>query len=127
MMVEIKNRLETSLRLTFPIEMLMRDVSIQTVSDFVFGKLAAGAEEDAPRVQAPPLEDPVALRLEIREGMREIPQFYARADDQRGRRVLIGGRWRCNFASCNYLGFDLEPESMSAIPAAVARWGTHPS
>src|SRR6516165_3844102 len=127
MMVEIKNRLETSLRLTFPIEMLMRDVSIQTVSDFVFGKLAAGAEEDAPRVQAPPLEDPVALRLEIREGMREIPQFYARADDQRGRRVLIGGRWRSDFASCNYLGFDLEPEIMSAIPAAVERWGTHPS
>jgi 7-keto-8-aminopelargonate synthetase-like enzyme len=59
--------------------------------------------------------------------MREIPQFYAVADDQRGRQLLIGGRWRCDFASCNYLGFDLEPEIMAAIPAAVERWGTHPS
>jgi 7-keto-8-aminopelargonate synthetase-like enzyme len=40
---------------------------------------------------------------------------------------LIGGRWRCDFASCNYLGFDLEPEIMSEIGPAVARWGAHPS
>jgi 7-keto-8-aminopelargonate synthetase-like enzyme/acyl carrier protein len=126
MMVEIKNRLERSLRLTFPVELLLRNVSIQSVSDFVLGNLAA-AVEDMPPGKAPPAEDPVALRLEIREGLREIPQFYAEADDQRGRQVLIGGRWRCDFASCNYLGFDLEPEIMSAIPAAVERWGTHPS
>ena len=129
MMVEIKNRLEGSLRLTFPIELLMRDVSVRSVSEFVLGKLAvASAAEEAPSPeQAPPSEDPMAIRLEIMEGLKEIPQFYTTADDQRGRQVHIGGRWRCDFASCNYLGFDLEPEIMSAIPEAVARWGTHPS
>ena len=40
MMVEIKNRLEGSLHLTFPIELLMRDVSIQSVTEFVLDKLA---------------------------------------------------------------------------------------
>jgi 7-keto-8-aminopelargonate synthetase-like enzyme len=74
-----------------------------------------------------PPEDAVAIRSELREQSREIPQFYAQADDQRRRQVLIGGRWRCDFASCNYLGYDLEPEISSAIPSAVARWGTHPS
>jgi myxalamid-type polyketide synthase MxaB len=127
MMVEIKNRLEASLHLTFPVELLLRNVSIQSISDFVLGKLAAAPEEDTKTGKAPPTDDPVALRREIRESLREIPQFYAEAEDQRGRQVLIGGRWRCDFASCNYLGFDLEPEIMSAIPAAVERWGTHPS
>jgi 7-keto-8-aminopelargonate synthetase-like enzyme len=127
MMVEIKNRLESSLRLMFPIELLTRDVSIQSVSDFVLGRLAVAAMGAAPPVQSPPDEDPVGIRVEIREGMREIPQFYAEADDQRGRQVLIDGRWRCDFASCNYLAFDLEPEIRSAIPGSVERWGTHPS
>src|SRR5262249_22247804 len=83
MMVEIKNRLERSLRLTFPVELLIRNVSIQSVSDFVLGKLADAAVEDTPPGHSAPPEDPVALRFEIREGMREIPQFYAQADDQR--------------------------------------------
>jgi myxalamid-type polyketide synthase MxaB len=127
MMVEIKNRLESSLHLSFPVELLMRDVTILSISDFVLGKLEAGVLEDTAPGQAPPSEDGPALRFEMRRGMLEIPQFYAEADDQRGRQVLIGGRWRCDFASCNYLGFDLEPEIMSAIEPAVQRWGTHPS
>ena len=86
MMVEIKNRLESSLRLTFPIELLMRDVSIQSLADFVFGKLAVAAVEAAPPAPSPPPEDPVAIRFEIREGLREIPQFYAVGDDQRADR-----------------------------------------
>ncbi|MEO1060920.1 MAG: aminotransferase class I/II-fold pyridoxal phosphate-dependent enzyme [Actinomycetota bacterium] len=58
---------------------------------------------------------------------QEIPQLQLVADDQDGRRVLIDGRWRIDFASCNYLGLDLHPEVMSSIPALVDRWGTHPS
>jgi 7-keto-8-aminopelargonate synthetase-like enzyme/NAD(P)-dependent dehydrogenase (short-subunit alcohol dehydrogenase family)/acyl carrier protein len=135
MMVEIKNRLERSLRLTFPIELLLRDVSIQSISAFVLDKLAGAVEEDTPSAPVGGREsitqgsavDSSDLRWEMREGMREIAQFYAEADDQRGRQVMIGGRWRCDFASCNYLGFDLEPEIMAAIPPAVERWGTHPS
>ena len=40
---------------------------------------------------------------------------------------MAGGRWRCDFASCNYLGLDLHPEVMAAIPPALAEWGVHPS
>ena len=48
-------------------------------------------------------------------------------DEQEGRRIRIGDRWLYDFASCNYLGFDLEPEIIAAIPAYLERWGTHPS
>src|SRR5438045_4412198 len=44
-----------------------------------------------------------------------------------GRRIRIGDRWLADFASCNYLGFDLEPEIVAAVPEYLARWGTHPS
>src|SRR5262249_42343653 len=45
----------------------------------------------------------------------------------RGRTIRIGDHWLIDFASCNYLGFDLEPEIMLAIGAQIRRWGTHPS
>jgi 8-amino-7-oxononanoate synthase len=44
-----------------------------------------------------------------------------------GRRIRIGDAWFADFASCNYLGFDLDPEIMDSIAAQVSRWGTHPS
>ncbi len=31
------------------------------------------------------------------------------------------------FASCNYLGFDLDREIIDAAPAYLDAWGTHPS
>jgi 7-keto-8-aminopelargonate synthetase-like enzyme len=134
MMVEIKNRLEHSLRLTLPVELLLRDVSIRSVAEFALGKLQAAGVEETPAGSgarsgdaAPAPADVAAIRSELREQSREIPQYYAQMDDQRGRQVLIGGRWRTDLASCNYLGFDLEPEIGEAIPAALARWGTHPS
>jgi 8-amino-7-oxononanoate synthase len=39
----------------------------------------------------------------------------------------IGDRWLVDFASCNYLGFDLHPVVIAAIDDQVRRWGTHPS
>jgi 7-keto-8-aminopelargonate synthetase-like enzyme/acyl-CoA synthetase (AMP-forming)/AMP-acid ligase II/acyl carrier protein len=56
-----------------------------------------------------------------------LPRTYNVVDEQRGREVRIDGRWLTDFASCNYLGLDLHPDVMQAIPAAVARWGVHPS
>jgi 8-amino-7-oxononanoate synthase len=44
-----------------------------------------------------------------------------------GRRIRIGDRWLVDFASCNYLGFDLDAEIIGAVPEYLARWGTHPS
>jgi 8-amino-7-oxononanoate synthase len=55
------------------------------------------------------------------------PMFDAVIDEVRGRRIRIGDQWLADFASCNYLGFDLDPEIIAAVPPALARWGTHPS
>jgi 8-amino-7-oxononanoate synthase len=48
-------------------------------------------------------------------------------DEVDGRMIRIGDRWLADFASCNYLGFDLDPEIIGAIPEYVEKWGTHPS
>src|SRR5437773_7419293 len=55
------------------------------------------------------------------------PMLDAVIDEQVGRHIRIGDHWLFDFASCNYLGFDLDQEVMDAIPEYVARWGTHPS
>src|SRR5437762_11313395 len=55
------------------------------------------------------------------------PMMDAVIDEIDGRMIRVGDQWLADFASCNYLGFDLEPEIMAAIPGYVARWGTHPS
>jgi 8-amino-7-oxononanoate synthase len=57
----------------------------------------------------------------------ETPMYDAVIDEVRGRAIRIGERWLTDFASCNYLGFDLDPEIMDAIDRAIRRWGTHPS
>ncbi len=44
-----------------------------------------------------------------------------------GRRLRRGDQWMVDFASCNYLGLDLDPEIQEALPAYVRAWGTHPS
>ena len=44
-----------------------------------------------------------------------------------GRMIRVGARWLADFASCNYLGFDLDREIIEAVPAYLDAWGTHPS
>src|SRR3954469_22955564 len=55
------------------------------------------------------------------------PMMDAVIDEQIGRRIRIGDHWLSDFASCNYLGLDFDPEVIAAVPANIARWGTHPS
>src|SRR6185437_13527915 len=55
------------------------------------------------------------------------PMLDAVIDEVRGRRIRVGEHWLADFASCNYLGFDLDPEIAAAIDEQVGRWGTHPS
>jgi 8-amino-7-oxononanoate synthase len=45
----------------------------------------------------------------------------------RGRQVRIDDRWITDFASCNYLGLDLNEKVMRSIDPAVRKFGTHPS
>ena len=48
-------------------------------------------------------------------------------DEVDGRRIRVGDHWLADFASCNYLGLDLDREIIEAIPAYLEAWGTHPS
>ncbi len=48
-------------------------------------------------------------------------------DEIDGRMIRVGDKWLADFASCNYLGFDLDREIIDAVPAYLDAWGTHPS
>jgi len=55
------------------------------------------------------------------------PMMDAVIDEVHGRKIRIGDQWLCDFASCNYLGFDLHPEIIQSVERELWRWGTHPS
>jgi 8-amino-7-oxononanoate synthase len=55
------------------------------------------------------------------------PMMDAVIDEIDGRMIRVGDHWLADFASCNYLGFDLDREIIEAIPAYLDAWGTHPS
>jgi 7-keto-8-aminopelargonate synthetase-like enzyme len=130
MMVDLKTRLEAMARLTLPVERLVRDVTTRSVASFILQKLEdAGATGSGGDPAAAPAEadGPAADEDVIGRLAQEVPQLFVVADQQDRRRVLCGGRWRYDFASCNYLGLDLHPEVRAAIPPALAEWGVHPS
>jgi 8-amino-7-oxononanoate synthase len=58
---------------------------------------------------------------------RSNPMTDAVIDEIDGRMIRIGDTWLADFASCNYLGFDLDREIIDAVPGFLERWGTHPS
>lgn len=73
------------------------------------------------------LDQPLGLRSEL-DRMRETAPFYdATVDEIHGRQVRIGDHWLTDFASCNYLGLDLDREVIAAVGPYLDRWGTHPS
>lgn len=53
--------------------------------------------------------------------------YDAVIDEVNGREIRVGRDWLVDWASCNYLGLDLDPEIAAAIGEQVRRWGTHPS
>src|SRR4051794_17168961 len=55
------------------------------------------------------------------------PMLDAVIDEIDGRMIRIGDHWLADFASCNYLGFDLDRDIIEAVPAYLDAWGTHPS
>lgn len=69
----------------------------------------------------------VATTADLTRLKHEHPMMDAVIDEQAGRRIRIGDHWLTDFASCNYLGFDLDPEIMAVVPEYLAKWGTHPS
>jgi 8-amino-7-oxononanoate synthase len=69
----------------------------------------------------------LAACADLAELKRSNPMTDAVIDEIDGRMIRIGDRWLADFASCNYLGFDLDTEIIEAIPEYLRRWGTHPS
>ena len=55
------------------------------------------------------------------------PMTDAVIEEIDGRMIRVGEHWLADFASCNYLGFDLDREIMGAVPGYLETWGTHPS
>ncbi len=48
-------------------------------------------------------------------------------DEIDGRMIRVGDAWLADFASCNYLGFDLDQEIIASVQPYLEKWGTHPS
>lgn len=103
-------------------------------------------ERDGPSAPAP--ARPVDPRLSLGWGQRHEDHWLERwirstedlarlqyshrmldavIDEIDGRDIRVGEHWLTDYASCNYLGFDLDEEIIEAVPEYLARWGTHPS
>ena len=64
---------------------------------------------------------------DLAELERSNPMTDAVIDEIDGRMIRVGDQWLADFASCNYLGFDLEREIIESVPRYLEKWGTHPS
>jgi 8-amino-7-oxononanoate synthase len=64
---------------------------------------------------------------EVSRLILEHPMADAVVEEIDGRRIRVGSHWLVDFASCNYLGLDLDPEVIAQVPGYLTRWGTHPS
>src|SRR3954449_9124840 len=64
---------------------------------------------------------------DLAELERSNPMTDAVIQEIDGRMIRVGDKWLADFASCNYLGFDLEREIIEVVPSYLEKWGTHPS
>ena len=64
---------------------------------------------------------------DLAELERSNPMTDAVIEELDGRMIRVGDQWLADFASCNYLGFDLERQIIESVPAYLDAWGTHPS
>src|SRR3989440_7772103 len=69
----------------------------------------------------------LAACRDLAELERSHPMTDAVIDEIDGRMIRVGDKWLADFASCNYLGFDLDKEIIAAVPGYLEAWGTHPS
>ncbi|MFI2414463.1 aminotransferase class I/II-fold pyridoxal phosphate-dependent enzyme [Streptomyces sp. NPDC018947] len=83
--------------------------------------------ERASEAQRPPGRGRASRTADLEQLQRTSPMTDAVLDEVRGRHIRSGDHWLIDFASCNYLGFDWDPEISAAVEPAVRRWGTHPS
>src|SRR5256885_6472016 len=69
----------------------------------------------------------LAACRDLAELERSNPMTDAVVEEIDGRMIRIGDQWLADFASCNYLGFDLDREIIDSVGEYLDRWGTHPS
>ncbi len=64
----------------------------------------------------------------IRELFKKMKQYNVTALEIKGRKIRVGkDHWVTDFASCNYLGFDLDSSIALDVDEEIERWGVHPS
>lgn len=65
------------------------------------------------------------LIMDMFEGMN---QYRVTAKEIRGRKIRVSDdHWVIDFASCNYLGLDLDSEMDKYVNEEIKKWGVHPS
>lgn len=69
----------------------------------------------------------VGQRTTISDVLNASPMFDADALEIQGRMIRFGDKWVADFASCNYLGFDLNESIIQSVEPALHKWGVHPS
>src|SRR3954471_9256572 len=89
--------------------------------------LPASLERNAPAARRPWVEHWLETCRDLADLKATHPMMDAVIDEIDGRMIRVGDRWLADFASCNYLGFDLDREIIEAVPAYLDEWGTHPS
>src|SRR5256714_223454 len=87
---------------------------------------ASAASRPAPTAAAW-IDKWLAACHDLAELERSNPMTDAVIDEIDGRMIRVGDRWLADFASCNYLGLDLDREVIDSIPPFLEKWGTHPS
>ncbi|MCX6732331.1 MAG: pyridoxal phosphate-dependent aminotransferase family protein [Candidatus Roizmanbacteria bacterium] len=59
---------------------------------------------------------------------KTIKQYNVIAKEIKGRKIRVDdNHWVTDFASCNYLGLDLDPEMDIDVHKSIQKWGVHPS
>ncbi len=69
----------------------------------------------------------IGQRALISKVLHSSQMFDADALEIKGRMIRFGDNWVADFASCNYLGFDLNEEIIASVEPALRKWGVHPS
>src|SRR5213592_1048619 len=91
------------------------------------GTLTRGAPPTVRPSRAPWLDHWLETVGDLSALTASHPMMDAVIDEVDGRMIRVGDRWLADFASCNYLGLDLDREIIDSIPAYLDKWGTHPS
>ncbi len=124
---------------------LLADMGCRYGQGYLFARPMTSLQTESYLHRAPPPDERRAVRPTARPAGRAGPPARpsrwrdlerlqrtsrmcdAVIDEIDGRRIRISDDWLIDFASCNYLGLDLDPTVIAAIEPEVRRWGTHPS